>query len=481
MELSVSQPAVFGTLEIRSVSGNGALISRRRANGTVSDSFCRISGICGSRASLSNGVDLQSSFREVTISQTRSGANRCRRGSREAAFAKVGWNCREVGSFRTFFGEIRHIRLRTGAPLSRRQHYCGVGGRGGRILAAPVNALPEENGDLEGLDFAPLVQNWSDLVTSSVKSSELWMDRLGESAASIIDRGTELSESVAARFGDVTASSQSQISETLRGEFVAFGRSAASTSKSLGRGFRIVDSVVAKSGEVAVPSSPLPSLPQSSQLLSSSPVEQLGQSASRLVSSAGALSSQLGAKVSHLTGDVIHVDSAALSHSARQLLTDIGAAVGGYYNGLGTAVGGYYNGLGASAGPVAATALAAVAGSTVAIVSSNRSRNSRRAIVEGEDLPLRYDPVAIAAFFKRRPVDILVRSTKIMVECSALAIGILFDNSSGKALENERRRAVEVVDLITRLGPTAIKVCLFGVLGFTLSVHFLGPRFLGGH
>ena len=77
---------------------------------------------------------------------------------------------------------------------------------------------------------------------------------------------------------------------------------------------------------------------------------------------------------------------------------------------------------------------------------------------DGRELPLRYDPDAIASYFARRPLEVLLRTGRILGPCSVFASQVLLDRAQGQVAANERRRARELVELIARLGPTAIKV-----------------------
>lgn len=119
--------------------------------------------------------------------------------------------------------------------------------------------------------------------------------------------------------------------------------------------------------------------------------------------------------------------------------------------------------------------LTTVATSTIVVSSIHESRQD---FSEGRDLPLRYDADLIAAYFKKRPMDIMTRSTKIMFECSNLTFNILWDKYVGREREMEKFRARQLVELITRLGPTAVKVCAKNTESHQksrkLKVEFLG-------
>jgi len=128
---------------------------------------------------------------------------------------------------------------------------------------------------------------------------------------------------------------------------------------------------------------------------------------------------------------------------------------------IGTALGIYSNKLSMSAIststsplPIAAVAaLAAVVGSSVVTVNYNNKTSK-----EKDTLPLRYDPEAIAAYFEKRPLAVVSRLLEVIWDCSYIALGLAIDSANAMVKENEKQRATEFVDLITKLGPTTIKV-----------------------
>lgn len=95
-------------------------------------------------------------------------------------------------------------------------------------------------------------------------------------------------------------------------------------------------------------------------------------------------------------------------------------------------------------------------GSSVVTVNNNNNRSSE----EKDTLPLRYDPEAIAAYFEKRPLAVVSRLLEVILDCSYIALGLASDSATDKVKVNEKQRATEFVDLITKLGPTTIKVCL---------------------
>ena len=179
----------------------------------------------------------------------------------------------------------------------------------------------------------------------------------------------------------------------------------------------------------------------------SSSLERLGHSASTVASNVGLLLSEVGSRISHLPTGGINLDTSSLATSVDHVLSQVGTTVAGYTGGLGI-----------DAPPMATSALLATIATSTVVVSSFNYADSRKSFVEGQDLPLRYNADTINAYFKRRPVDIFLRSTRILFSCSTLTVNILFDKYLGREQELEKLRATQLVQLIARLGPTAIKV-----------------------
>lgn len=74
-----------------------------------------------------------------------------------------------------------------------------------------------------------------------------------------------------------------------------------------------------------------------------------------------------------------------------------------------------------------------------------------------EDI-LVYDPDAIAAFYRRRPLQILFRLISIFWIAASYVLGLLWDKVTGREKANEMKRAAELRVMLTRLGPAYIKV-----------------------
>jgi predicted unusual protein kinase regulating ubiquinone biosynthesis (AarF/ABC1/UbiB family) len=70
----------------------------------------------------------------------------------------------------------------------------------------------------------------------------------------------------------------------------------------------------------------------------------------------------------------------------------------------------------------------------------------------------RYDPRAIADYYNKRPWLVIWRAINVVWLFSGFLIGLLLDRSMGYTNENQAQRANQLREIITRLGPTYIKV-----------------------
>ncbi|PZO10768.1 MAG: hypothetical protein DCF25_20190 [Leptolyngbya foveolarum] len=74
-----------------------------------------------------------------------------------------------------------------------------------------------------------------------------------------------------------------------------------------------------------------------------------------------------------------------------------------------------------------------------------------------EDI-LIYEPEAIAAFYRKRPFQILFRLINIFWIAFSYVFGLLWDKLTGRQKVNEPKRAVGLRNMLTKLGPAYIKV-----------------------
>ncbi|MDM7326111.1 MAG: AarF/ABC1/UbiB kinase family protein [Thermosynechococcus sp. Uc] len=69
-----------------------------------------------------------------------------------------------------------------------------------------------------------------------------------------------------------------------------------------------------------------------------------------------------------------------------------------------------------------------------------------------------YDPVAIDAYYRRRPLLVLSRWLRILWPVFWLLFNYWWDRISGQSKQNQLRRAIALRETLTRLGPAYIKV-----------------------
>ncbi len=70
----------------------------------------------------------------------------------------------------------------------------------------------------------------------------------------------------------------------------------------------------------------------------------------------------------------------------------------------------------------------------------------------------RYDWRAIAAYYRWRPLVIIWRTLTVAWMLGAFALNLLIDHALGRTVINQERRAIRLRQILTRLGPTFIKV-----------------------
>ena len=81
----------------------------------------------------------------------------------------------------------------------------------------------------------------------------------------------------------------------------------------------------------------------------------------------------------------------------------------------------------------------------------------RRAAMRSQS-PLRYAPEASAAKFTKDPVRVAARAADIATSLSSFAVSVALDYQRGTVEENARKRAAELREKLTRLGPAFVKV-----------------------
>ncbi|WP_443029226.1 ABC1 kinase family protein [Spirulina sp. CS-785/01] len=69
-----------------------------------------------------------------------------------------------------------------------------------------------------------------------------------------------------------------------------------------------------------------------------------------------------------------------------------------------------------------------------------------------------YDPDLIMSYYRRRPLRVLSRLVSIIFPFLSFALGLWWDKFQGKIQKNEQKRAIQLREVLTELGPTYIKI-----------------------
>ncbi|MEB3294933.1 MAG: AarF/ABC1/UbiB kinase family protein [Synechococcales bacterium] len=75
-----------------------------------------------------------------------------------------------------------------------------------------------------------------------------------------------------------------------------------------------------------------------------------------------------------------------------------------------------------------------------------------------DGIPLCYDPQAIADYYRSRPWLVMGRTIGIFLPLLSYFLGIWSDSKQGKKITEQRDRAIQLRELLTKLGPAFIKI-----------------------
>jgi aarF domain-containing kinase len=116
----------------------------------------------------------------------------------------------------------------------------------------------------------------------------------------------------------------------------------------------------------------------------------------------------------------------------------------------------------AAAGALLATALSIpppdYEASATAPAPGGSSGSSSRSDPRDPPLTHDYNPEAMAAYFRRRPVAVAARAARLASQVAALGLAVAGDFATGRVAANERARAEQLRGAIERLGPAYVKV-----------------------
>ena len=78
--------------------------------------------------------------------------------------------------------------------------------------------------------------------------------------------------------------------------------------------------------------------------------------------------------------------------------------------------------------------------------------------IKSVDELLTYDPDAIAYYYRSRPLQIFLRLVELVWTFIGFGLGLLWDRQTGPQEKNEAKRAVQLRNVLTKLGPAYIKI-----------------------
>jgi predicted unusual protein kinase regulating ubiquinone biosynthesis (AarF/ABC1/UbiB family) len=110
----------------------------------------------------------------------------------------------------------------------------------------------------------------------------------------------------------------------------------------------------------------------------------------------------------------------------------------------------------------------------IELVADAEVRPSRRVKEVTEDTWLKYDPIAIAEFYRSQPLTVFARFINIFFPMIRFGLGLWLDKLTNKSKKNLSKRATQVRKVLTKLGPAYIKI------GQALSTRpdLVPPQFL---
>ncbi|MBD2294224.1 AarF/ABC1/UbiB kinase family protein [Anabaena sphaerica FACHB-251] len=85
-------------------------------------------------------------------------------------------------------------------------------------------------------------------------------------------------------------------------------------------------------------------------------------------------------------------------------------------------------------------------------------KHKQTVLVKAEPETLGYDPEEIKAHYQSKPLQVLRRILAVLQPTLSYVFGIWWDRQRGIVVKNDRRRAVQLRELLTRLGPAYIKI-----------------------
>ncbi|MFM2063065.1 MAG: hypothetical protein RLZZ507_2735 [Cyanobacteriota bacterium] len=86
------------------------------------------------------------------------------------------------------------------------------------------------------------------------------------------------------------------------------------------------------------------------------------------------------------------------------------------------------------------------------------AKHKQTVLVEAEPETLGYDPEEIKVHYQSKPLQVLRRILAVLQPTLSYFFGLWWDKRRGIVIKNDRRRAVQLRELLTKLGPAYIKI-----------------------
>ena len=71
---------------------------------------------------------------------------------------------------------------------------------------------------------------------------------------------------------------------------------------------------------------------------------------------------------------------------------------------------------------------------------------------------LRYDPAEVAAYYSKKPLQVLGRILNVLLPSLRFGFSLWWDRQQGRNVKNQLKRAIQLRELLTKLGPAYIKI-----------------------
>ncbi len=98
--------------------------------------------------------------------------------------------------------------------------------------------------------------------------------------------------------------------------------------------------------------------------------------------------------------------------------------------------------------------------SQAVLIEEDPTSSARVEIEQGsaQEVALRYDPVAIANYYRSRTFDVIGRLITVLWKFISYGLGVWLDRLTRRTAQHERKRAIQLRQTLTDLGPAFIKV-----------------------